>query len=220
MAPKKEAIINQLKTEILNLQLKPGELLSEAILTERFGLSRTPIRDILKQLQAEDYIKIYPQRGSIVSYINLDSVEQIIYLRHTLEKEIFRDLKAMMTLTMAHRLNTILKEQESCIQVSDPLPCFLEHDDLFHRTCFEFAGRSFLWDIIQQFNVHYIRYRKLHMMEKTKLEKLLNEHRMLLSYLRGDSSLEIEELMFKHIKADSSSLEFSEKYNDYIQTDL
>ncbi len=62
MAPKKEAIINQLKTEILNLQLKPGELLSEAILTERFGLSRTPIRDILKQLQAEDYIKYTPKR--------------------------------------------------------------------------------------------------------------------------------------------------------------
>ncbi len=77
MASKKETIIETLKEEILTLQLKPGTLLSETTLSELFSLSRTPIRDVLKQLSLAGYIDIYPQRGSVVSYIDLDSVEQL-----------------------------------------------------------------------------------------------------------------------------------------------
>ena len=45
----------------------------------------------------EGYIDIYPQRGSLVSFIDLASVEQIIYLRSTLEKEVMKDLSEVIT---------------------------------------------------------------------------------------------------------------------------
>ncbi|KOS04434.1 GntR family transcriptional regulator, partial [Paenibacillus polymyxa] len=153
-------IMQLLKKDILSLTLKPGTLLSETTLSERFQLSRTPLRDVLKWLALESYIDIYPKKGNIVSYIDLESVEQIIYLRSALEKEIMKDL--------------------SSHHATDQ---FLSLDDQFHQTMFQLVGRGFLWQLIQQSNVHYIRYRKLHMLETGKLMGIWHEHQAMLEYM-------------------------------------
>lgn len=216
MRLKKSEIIQILKSEILDLTLQPGSFLSEATLTERFHLSRTPIRDILKQLEKEGYIKIYPQKGSIVSYIDLQSVEQIIYLRTTLEKDIFKTLRSNFTITMFHQLMSILKLQETCIQDQTSISSFLVHDDNFHRTCFKYVGREFLWDLIQQFNVHYLRYRNLNMRNHNKLTSLIEEHKMLINYFQGNEDMDIDKLITNHLQSDLNSLEFIDEFNDYI----
>lgn len=58
----KAEILNTLKQEILTLALKPGTILSETALSERFQISRTPLRDVLKQLALESYTDIYPKK--------------------------------------------------------------------------------------------------------------------------------------------------------------
>lgn len=63
MTSKKE-IMAYLKQEILSLELKPGAMISETALSERFQLSRTPIRDVLKQLSLEQYVDIYPKKAT------------------------------------------------------------------------------------------------------------------------------------------------------------
>ncbi|GJM73614.1 hypothetical protein HMSSN036_58300 [Paenibacillus macerans] len=60
----KAEIMKSLKTEILTLKLKPGAILSETALSERFRISRTPLRDVLKQLSLESYIDIYPKKAT------------------------------------------------------------------------------------------------------------------------------------------------------------
>lgn len=212
----KQEIIVEIQNEILNLTLKPGELLSEAMLSERYGLSRTPIRDILKQLEASGYINIYPQKGSKVSFINLDSVEQIIYLRHALEKELFKDLRNSITVSSIHQLNQILQKQKECIEKNCDINDFMVLDDTFHRTCFQLAGRNFLWDLIQQSIVHYARYRKLHMIDAAKLNSIVSEHNQFLDYLKGND-IAIEELMYQHIRADIKNTTFKDKYLDWIK---
>jgi len=218
MKLKKLEIIEILKKEISDLTLKPGNLLSEATLTDRFQLSRTPIRDVLKQLEKEGYIKIYPQRGSIVSYIDLHSVEQIIYLRTTLEKDIFKNLSETFTLAMSHQLMSIIKLQESSIQEDENFHRFLELDDHFHRSCFKLIGREFLWDLIQNFNVHYLRYRNLNMRNQNKLSLLLDEHKQLLTFLQGNTStdFDLDLLLTHHLQSDLNSFEFIEEFESYI----
>jgi len=218
MTNKKEAIIQQLKSEILTLSIKPGENLSEATLTERFGLSRTPVRDILKILEQEDYVHIYPKRGSLVSYIDLDSVEQVIYMRHALEKEVLKDLCQKLSLKGLHELTVILSKQKACIQDNSDLSDFIRYDDLFHKTCFTLCGREFLWAVIQQCAVHYTRYRELHMLNKEKLINILKEHQLLLTYLQQHDAKSIDSWIFKHLKADVNSIDFIETYSSYLKT--
>ena len=213
----KQAIMDQLKTEILTLQSKPGTIISETSLAERFNLSRTPIRDILKQLSLENYIDIYPKKGNIVSYIDLESVEQIIYLRSALEKEILKGLSGSIPLKGLHEIRSILAQQKECIEQNAGLEQFLQLDDAFHKALFELAGRLFLWDIIQQFNVHYVRYRKLHMTRKDKFTEIHGEHERIIACLVQGETEQIETLLHHHLRADISSIYFMEHYAEYIK---
>ncbi|MDF2921266.1 MAG: transcriptional regulator [Paenibacillaceae bacterium] len=213
----KQEIMSQLKHEILSLQLEPGTTISETNLSERFQLSRTPIRDILKQLSLEDYINIYPKKGNVVSFIDLDSVEQIIYLRCTVEKEIMKELSSHLPLKGLHELRDILALQKDCIHREEGFDQFLQYDDAFHKAIFDLAGRAFLWNIIQQFNVHYVRYRKLHMLKKDKLIEIQQEHQLMVTHMLNREGDKIDELLNHHLRADINSLYFQEHFAEFIK---
>lgn len=221
MSHKKKEIMEQLKKAILSLELKPGTIISETSLAEKYNLSRTPIRDILKRLALQGYIDIYPKKGNIVSYIDLESVEQITYLRSALEKEIIKDLAPNIPITGLHKLREILVKQKECIENKndhqDKLDGFMVLDDAFHRTLFELAGRGFLWELIQQFNVHYLRYRKLHAFQEDKLTKLLQDHQKILDCITLGLKDKIDNLVYHHIRADINSPYFRENFWEYIK---
>lgn len=212
----KQEIIDQLKNEILTLILKPGTIVSEATLTGRYKLSRTPIRDILKQLSQDGYIDIYPQRGSKVSFIDLKSVEQVIFLRSTLEKEIIKDICGNVEPELLKHLEDIVEEQRKSIESEDPFNSFMSLDDTFHKQLFIMADRLFLWDLIQKLNVHYVRYRTLHMLQKDKLITLYHEHKELTESIKTGNIEAIDNIIHKHIRGDVNSSYFMENYPDYI----
>ncbi|MEK4732127.1 GntR family transcriptional regulator [Paenibacillus sp. FSL L8-0641] len=213
----KEEIKQLLKNDILSLTLKPGTLLSETTLSERFQLSRTPLRDVLKWLALESYIDIYPKKGNIVSYIDLESVEQIIYLRSALEKEIMKELSSQITLSDVQELSNILDRQRAVIEEDHATDQFLSLDDQFHQTMFQLVGREFLWQLIQQSNVHYIRYRKLHMLETGKLMGIWHEHQAMLEYMLNKETTKMDDLVHHHLREDIHSLDFLRKFADYIK---
>ena len=216
MATKSE-IMRELKQEILTLALKPGAILSETALSERFHISRTPLRDVLKQLALENYIDIYPKKGNVVSHIDLDSVEQIIFLRSTLEKEIIKSLAAALPLRGVLELNGILAKQVAAFGLEDAHEEFLVWDDAFHKALFTLAGREFLWNLIQQTNVHYMRYRRLHMLKKEKLIAIWKEHRLLLDCMRNRQPERIDELVEHHLHEDINTKYLQENFADYIK---
>ena len=77
-----------LKDNIMTLNLKPGELLSEADLSEKLGISRTPIREVLMRLKNEHLIEVKPQTGTYISLIDANLIEEAMFMRYTLEKEV------------------------------------------------------------------------------------------------------------------------------------
>lgn len=100
------------------------------------------LRDVLKWLALESYIDIYPKKGNIVSYIDLESVEQIIYLRSALEKEIMKELSSQIALSDVQKLSDILDRQRAVIEEDHATDQF-QFDDQFHQTMFQLVGRGF-----------------------------------------------------------------------------
>ena len=66
----KQFIVNDLKKQILTLQLEPGFALDEVSLSEQYKISRTPMREILRGLAGEGYVEINDNRGAYVSSMN------------------------------------------------------------------------------------------------------------------------------------------------------
>jgi len=81
-----EAVTEALRIAIHNGDLKPGQRLSQADLAEQLGVSRIPLRDALRRLEAEALVKMDGRRGTWVSALSIDAVKEIYEIRIMLEE--------------------------------------------------------------------------------------------------------------------------------------
>ena len=79
-----------LKENIMKLSLKPGEEISEVEISEALNVSRTPVREAIVKLKEEKLINVFPQKGSLVSRMNLNLIEEAAFLREICDKEILK----------------------------------------------------------------------------------------------------------------------------------
>ncbi|MDF2908853.1 MAG: GntR family transcriptional regulator, partial [Herbinix sp.] len=76
---------NKIKDDIMNMTLEPGTDVSVQKLSERYGVSRTPVREAVVRLQQSGLVVIYPQRKTVVSKIDLQRVHEEWFIRTSLE---------------------------------------------------------------------------------------------------------------------------------------
>lgn len=135
-----EEVYQTLRSEILTLRIRPGEMLPENMLVSRFGLSRTPIRSIIVRLSQEGLIVQQGRKGNYVSLIDLDMAEQMIFLRLQLEIAAFSHLiRHSDTMLLVH-LRENLDEQLRVSTSSEPVEHFYQVDSAFHGMCMEAAA--------------------------------------------------------------------------------
>lgn len=79
-----------LKEEIIKLHLEPGLNISEKGISEKFNISRTPVREAFLLLSQDGLLDIYPQKGTFVSLIDLDAVEEARFLRECVERAVVK----------------------------------------------------------------------------------------------------------------------------------
>ena len=80
----------QLEELIVTLQLRPGVAVSEASLSERLGIGRTPIREALQRLAREHLVAVLPQRGNLISEIDIKKQLRLLETRREVERLIVR----------------------------------------------------------------------------------------------------------------------------------
>ncbi len=129
------AVIEQLRTAIVTLELKPGEVLDKGLICERLGVSRFPVSEALARLQAEGLVEIMPQRGSMVSRVRIGDVVEYMLIRKALEGEAVRALVARRPPGVLERLEANLGEQAKAAKRGDR--------DGFHRLDIEFHDMLF-----------------------------------------------------------------------------
>jgi DNA-binding GntR family transcriptional regulator len=81
-----ELVARELRALIVAGELRPGERLVEERLTERFGVSRPPVREALRILEQEGLVQRQPRRGAIVTPLSTEDVREIYTLRWALER--------------------------------------------------------------------------------------------------------------------------------------
>jgi DNA-binding GntR family transcriptional regulator len=84
-APLREQVLEGLRNAILDFELKPGQRLVERELIEQIGVSRTTIREVLRQLTAEGLVEVIPQRGAVVRALSPEDAQDLYEVRAALE---------------------------------------------------------------------------------------------------------------------------------------
>lgn len=192
-------IHTQLRDWIVTGRSKPGELMSEPKLAERFGLSRTPIREAVKKLEEEGLLDIYPQVGSVVAPINVDVVRDSQFIRETLECRTIELAVAAATASDIVQLRQIIKDQQGMVKRLDREGFFIS-DDLFHEALMRMSGRRSAWRIIMMTKAQLDRVRYLSLEDNDWLAMVLAEHRDIVGAVASQNAAKAVSAMQTHLR--------------------
>lgn len=194
-----DSIFKILEEEIINLTLEPGQVISENELCARFGVSRTPIRSVLQRLQENGLVTITPYKGTTVTLLDLDSVNQMIYQRLAVETMVLRDFTKICDLFLMEKLRHLVRESRELIAGEFEPADFYELDSRLHAVWFLETKKNYIWEMIQKTDSDYSRFRMMDIVEMKNFEQIIEEHEELLDILERKDTAAIEPLMKRHL---------------------
>jgi len=191
-----------LRKEILTLKLSPGSLLTENQVSARFNMSRTPVRNVFAHLNRDGLLEIKPKVGTYVSLIDLDIATQIIFMRIQVELAVMMYLTKHTDGKLLVNLEKNLEEQKKQIENGVVDEEFYRIDSRFHEFCLISCNKHKLWQLIQQMDVHYSRYRLLDYMATRSnhvFDTLYSEHFGLYNLIKQGKSEKLKQALTSHL---------------------
>ena len=174
-----QIVLVELRKAILEGTLQPGQRLRQDDIASSLGVSRIPVREALRQLEAEGFVVTVPHRGTVVAGLSAEDIEEIYLMRVALEGLAAR-LAAVKIgpreLTEMHELHLQIERASQ----SPDLQEFLRLDRSFHATHYSSALRPRLWQRISSLRDASERYICTYVALPGRIEKSLEHHRRLL----------------------------------------
>ncbi|MGL5123148.1 MAG: GntR family transcriptional regulator [Fusobacteriaceae bacterium] len=206
-----------IKENIMYLQLKPGQNVSEVEFSEKLGVSRTPVREAIVKLSDEKLIDVYPQRGTFVSKIDLEAVEEAFYTRNLIEKDILKLAIKKFDKTVFKELEKNIYLQKGNLDLEGDTIERFYLDNEFHRIIYSATGKSRTWNAIKYMSTHYDRLRFLDVIEGKTLNKTVDQHNRILNVIKNKDESIVENIVDEHLANYKDEIEvFKEKYPDYF----
>ncbi|MBB6083455.1 GntR family transcriptional regulator [Castellaniella defragrans] len=195
-----QAVYQRLLHEILTLELKPGEALSENMLADRLNVSRTPVREALVLLATKQLVDIYPQRKTIVAPIRISNLKKSQFIRESLEINLIKKaLESGHQLALHEELERQIAFQETCIRNGD-IASFYASDEAFHRSIVDHAGLPELWMDIADAKLHMDRARQFTLKHVDSMAEIIEQHRAIALAIKSGESAIAETAVKEHLR--------------------
>lgn len=208
--------LRTIKENIIRLELEPGSRVSENELASTLGLSRTPVREALQELAKVKLVEVYPQRGSVVSLIDYELVEEATFMRNVLECAVVELACEMATPYQIAELETNVKLQEFTLE-NFSAEKLMELDNEFHRMLFQIANKNQSYLLLESMTVHFDRVRNM-ALSVVKDIKIVEDHRAIVRAIQEKDPLTAKKVMYLHLhryKVDKTVI--CEKYPQYMK---
>lgn len=142
-APLHDGVVERLREMIIRGELQPGDHVSEMDLVQRFGVSRTPLREALKLLAAEGLVEIRPHRGAVISQVSLEELSETFALMSALEEMTGPLVCERVSNVDLRMLEAIVEEMEMQHETAN-LMHYFELNMQFHHAIVGIAGNRVL----------------------------------------------------------------------------
>ena len=205
-------VYSDLRAELVSLQRRPGEAISEAEIALFYGVSRTPVREAILKLSDEGLVEIFPQSGIFVARIPLAALPEAIVIRKALEETTARLAAERATSSQILNLHSILERQREASAAADR-GLFHQADEAFHATIADVATYPGIWKLIQQVKVHVDRYRRLTLPQQGRMEQVIAEHEVIMSAIERHDVAAAGIAMGKHLERLLADLSATQNVN-------
>lgn len=195
-----ESVYLQLEDEIISGKLKKGETLTEIALSERLGVSRTPLRGALHRLAEEGLVETVANRGAAVVGVSREDLVNIYEIRMRLEGLAAREAAESIDDEGLSRLLDACELAEFYLSKNDA-EHLKEIDTEFHQIIYSASGKRHLTRILTELHRNIRRYRKLSISVPSRIEQSVREHREIYSAIRARDGALAERLTEMHVRA-------------------
>lgn len=194
-------VFQQIREDILSGVYRDGEELREICLGEKLGVSRTPVREALRQLELEGLVTIVPNKGAYVTAITQKDVKDIYKVRSLLEGLCARWATRNITEEQMQELEEIICLAEFRLKRQGEMTArqVSELDGRFHKVLYEASDSRILEHAMKDFHKYVKMARQLSVRMSDRAEQSVAEHREILEAIRQKNEELAERLANEHI---------------------
>jgi GntR family transcriptional regulator, rspAB operon transcriptional repressor len=181
--PKAAQVYDVIRRAIVQLALPPGAPVLEKQICDVLGVSKTPLREAILQLAAENLVVVVPNSGTFVARIDLQDVFDGQLVREALEMKVVRLAAQRMSKDLERSLDFNMYRQK-ILAAERAYDEFYELDEALHRTICEAGSSRQVWRIINSAKAQLDRVRRLAFPVESHLDIVLAEHAMIVDALK------------------------------------
>jgi DNA-binding GntR family transcriptional regulator len=200
------AVAEKLREEIIRGTIPEGAQLRQDAIAVQYQVSRIPVREALRQLDAEGLITIVPNRGAIVPALSPTDIEELFTIRALLEPEILKYSVPRLTDSDLAEAAVVLRRYAAELKQEDHLFSWGRLNWQFHSILYSRAERPRIMSIIRNVNNSGERYTRLQLYLTHGIKRANEEHHQLLELCRKQDVASACELLHRHIEYAGQSL--------------
>lgn len=192
-------VFNRIRDDILNGKYSDGEELKEVAIGKELGVSRTPVREALRQLELEGLVQIIPNKGAYVVGISVEDIHDIYMIRSKLEGLCARWACDNIS-------DEQMEELEEIVYLADfheskgHLEQLAELDNRFHTILYESCNSKMLEHLLKDYHQYVWRIRQKTLSGK-RGKDCNDEHRAIMEAIRDKNPDKAEEFANRHMRS-------------------
>ena len=198
-------VYNRIRNDILNGVYEPGESLVELKLSEELGVSRTPVREALRQLELEGLVQSVPNKGATVRGVTEQDIQDIYTIRMLIEGLAARWAAEKITPEELEELKEAVDLEEFYTTKSN-YGNLLRFDTRFHDIIFKASKSKPLMYTLSTFHRYVQKARRVSMSSPERAAEVLQEHKAILQAIIDRDADRAEKLRTEHVRNASLNL--------------
>jgi DNA-binding GntR family transcriptional regulator len=198
-------LAESLRERILNGDLKEGDQLIQEVIAQEYDVSRMPVREALRQLEASGLVQLQAHKGAVVTSIPIGQIAELFDLRALLECELLAHAIPNMTAATFATARVLLDSLEAAYHDGN-VSAWGHLNWEFHQSLYQPSKRIQTLALVQSVNIQTDRYIRLQLSLTGALQDAEEEHRKLLQFCEERNTVAAVDYLRKHIKAAGSHL--------------
>ncbi len=191
-------VFEVLEQQILNGTYSVGDQLVEQKISKELGVSRTPVREALRQLELDSLVTTIPNKGTFVVGISTDDIKDIYTIRIAIE--------GICAKWAAERINNEqIKELENLVELQEfyssknEILQIVQLDTKFHEIIYDVSGSRTLKNTLKSFHTHVKRARESSFLSAGRTHSAVEEHREIFEAIASHNGEKAKQIMERHI---------------------
>ena len=190
---------DELEDDIVRGLYAPGQRLDESSLTERFSVSRTPVREALQQLSAVGLVEVIPKRGAFVARLGLTELVEMFDVMAELEGMCARLAARRISEVEAASLQDLLGNCEEAAGAGDADAYYYENER-FHGCIYKASQNGFLESETRRLKARLQPYRRMQLQVTNRVQRSVEEHRAIVEAILSGDHAAAEASMKHHVR--------------------